>query len=77
MFSERERSKHQRILPRCVDKLNKTEKAFSLNGCAVNNNSIKDCLKYHINIQAQFLPKSHSTFTNFSIKIKIGRLKFR
>ena len=41
VFRERERSKHQSILPRCVDRLNKTEKAFSLKGCAVNNNSKK------------------------------------
>ena len=46
VFRERERSKHQSILPRCVDRLNKTEKTFSLKGSALNNNSIKDCFKY-------------------------------
>ena len=56
VFRERERSKHQSILPRCVDRLNKTEKAFSLKGCAV--------FKLR-------LSKRHSTFTNFSIKVWI------
>ena len=50
VFRERERSKHQSILPRCVDRLNKTEKTYILKGCALNNNTIKDCFKYHINI---------------------------